>query len=121
VDPTADVNDGDDSDFYGEIDRQKLGEWIRAASAKMATLRTESVSELNNGSRIEANEANASRRPRPEWYKKAKPADRAKKRTARTKPRTTGTNAARSLGDSAEKGNAGSGLTIRAGPRTDNL
>jgi hypothetical protein len=90
VDPTADVNDGDDSDFYGEIDRQKVGEWIRAASAGMATLRTESVSELNNGSRIEANEANPGRRPRPEWYKRAKHADPAKKRAARIKPRTRG-------------------------------
>jgi hypothetical protein len=85
----------------------------------MATLRTDRVSELNNGSCIEANEVNAGRRPRPEWYKKAKPADRAKKRAARIKPRTTWTNAARSHGDSAEKANARSGLTIRAGPASD--
>ena len=85
------MNDGDDSDFYGEIDRQKVGEWIRAASARMATLRTERASEFNNGSRIEANEGNAGRRPRPEWYKKAKPADRANRLAAPTEPRTTGT------------------------------
>jgi hypothetical protein len=121
VDTTAGVNDADVSDFHKEIDRQKVDEWIRAASARMATLRTERVSELNNGSRIEANEANPGRRPRPELYKMAKPADRAKNRTARIKPRTTGTKAPRSLGDSAEKGNAGSGLTIRTGPPTDNL
>ncbi len=57
----------------------------------MTTLRTDRVSEMNNGSRIEANEANAGGRPRPEWYKMAKPADRANKLAASTEPRTTGT------------------------------
>jgi hypothetical protein len=90
VDTTAGVNAGDDSDFYGEIDRQEVGERFRAAYARMATLRTETASEFNNGSRIEAKEANAGRRPRPEWYKKAKHAYRAKKRAARIKPRTRG-------------------------------
>jgi hypothetical protein len=90
VDTTAGVNHADVSDFHKEIDRQKVGEWIRAASARMATLRAERLSEFNDGSRIEANEANAGRRPRPEWYKKAKPADRAKKRTARISPERRG-------------------------------
>jgi hypothetical protein len=82
----------------------------------MRAIRAERLLELNEQSRREANEANAGRRARPEWHKNGKPADRSKKRAARTKPRTTGTNAARTVGDSAELMNAGSGPTVRAGP-----
>jgi hypothetical protein len=105
---TAGTNDGDDSNFHDEIDRQKSVEWIRSWLARMAAIRAEKLWELNEKIRREAQEANAGRRPRPEWHKNGKPADRPKKRAARTKPRTTGTNAARIVGDLAEHVNAGS-------------
>ena len=113
------MNDGDDSDFHEEIDRQKAVEWIRAGLARMAQIRVEKLRELNEQSRREAKEANAGRRARPEWHKSGKPADRPKKGAARAKPRTTGTNTARIVGDSAELVNADSGMTIRAGPASD--
>jgi hypothetical protein len=68
--------------------------------------------ELNAESRWEAKEANAGRRSRHDWHKNGKPAHRPKQRT-------TETNAARTIGDSAELVNAGSGLNMRAGPAYD--
>jgi hypothetical protein len=73
----------------------------------MAAIRAELLRELNEESRREAKEADTARRPRPEWHKKAKPVDRPKKRAARSESRTTGTNAARPAGDSAEPVNIG--------------
>jgi hypothetical protein len=58
------------------------------------------------------NESNAGRRSRRDWHANGKPADRSQTRAARTTLRTPGTNAARTVGDSAERVHAGSGLTI---------
>jgi hypothetical protein len=82
----------------------------------MVALRAEKPRELNEEIRREAKLANNGRRSQRDWHKNDKPANRAKKRLAHTKPRTTGTNAARTAGDSAELVNGGSGLTIRARP-----
>ncbi|HEX3448265.1 MAG TPA: hypothetical protein VHS97_08410, partial [Isosphaeraceae bacterium] len=48
--------------------------------------------------------------------KHGKPADLPKKRAVRTKPRTTGTDAAQTVTESAELVNAGSGPNKRDGP-----
>jgi hypothetical protein len=90
ADITAGMSDGDDGDFPEEIDREQVGERIRARSARMAAIRAEKLRELHAQSHREAKEANASRCPRPEWHKNGKPADRPQKRAAPTKPRTTG-------------------------------
>jgi hypothetical protein len=113
------MTDRADSDFHEEIDRQKAGEWIRAALARMATIRAEKVLDLNEQSRRKAKEANAGRRSRPDWRKNGKSAERLKQRAARTEPGTTATNVARTFGDSAELVNVGSGLPVRAGPDFD--
>jgi hypothetical protein len=115
-DIATDSNDGDDTVFDDESDRQQTAEWIRASLARMVALRAEKPRELNEEIRREAKLANNGRRSRRDWHKNDKPANRAKKRAAHTKPRTTGTNAARTAGDSAELVNGGSGLTIRARP-----
>jgi hypothetical protein len=73
---TAGMNDGDDSDFQAEFDRDKVGEWIRAGTAMIAARRAEFVRKLNEQTRRQAKDANAGRRPRPEWHKNGKPADR---------------------------------------------
>jgi hypothetical protein len=69
---TAGTNDGDDSNFHDEIDRQKSVEWIRSWLARMAAIRAEKLRELNEEIRRESQEANAGRRPRPEWHKNGK-------------------------------------------------
>ena len=66
-----------------ENDREKVGESIRAGSDRMAAIRAELLRKLNEQSREEVNQANAGHRPRPEWHKIAKPADRPKKGAAR--------------------------------------
>ncbi len=91
----ADTNHGDDNDSHEEIVRQKSRDWVRAALARMVALRAEGTRELNDEIRTEAQAANAVRRARLDWHKNGKPADRAKKRAAGAKPRTTGINAAR--------------------------
>jgi hypothetical protein len=45
---TAGTNDGDDSNFHDEIDRQKSVEWIRSRPARMAAIRAEKLRELNS-------------------------------------------------------------------------
>ena len=99
-----------------ENDRAKVGESIRAGSDRMAAIRAELLRKLNEQSREEASQANASHRPRPEWHKIAKTADRPKRGAARNEPQKTGTNTARTVGDAAELVEAGSGLTTRGGP-----
>jgi hypothetical protein len=42
----------------------------------IAARRAEFVRKLNEQTRRQAKEANAGRRPRPEWHKNGKPADR---------------------------------------------
>ena len=111
----ADTNHGDDNDSHEEIDRQKSRDWVRAALARMVALRPDGPRELNDEIRTEAQAANAVRRARLDWHKNGKPADRAKKRAAGAKPRTTGTDTARKVDDLAVLAKAGSGLTVRAG------
>jgi hypothetical protein len=113
VETTARINDWDDSE---EIDRQKAVEWIREELAETAAFRAEKVRQSIEESRKEAKEANAGRLSRRGWHENGKPADRPNERAERAKPRPTETNAARIVGDSAELVNAGSGLTMRAGP-----
>jgi hypothetical protein len=119
VEMTSGLNDGDDSDFYEEIDRQKSIDWIRAGLYKMVAVRTETLTELNAESRRMAHEANAGRPSRRDSHETGQPAHRPTQQAERTKPRTTGTYGARTVVDSAELVNAGSGLTIRAGPAYD--
>jgi hypothetical protein len=45
---TAGTNDGDDSNFHDQIDRQTSVEWIRAWLARMAAIRAEKLRELNS-------------------------------------------------------------------------
>jgi hypothetical protein len=45
---TAGTNDGDDSNFHDEIDRQKSVEWIRSWLARMAAIRAEKLRKLNS-------------------------------------------------------------------------
>ena len=113
---TAGINDGDDSDSHEEFDRQKAGEWVRAGLARIAPIRVETLRQLNEESRRETEEANAGSRSRPDWPKNGKPADRSNKRAEHTTPTTLGMHTARTGGDSAELVNAGSRLTVRAGP-----
>jgi hypothetical protein len=84
----------------------------------MVALRAERLRDLHEQSRNEVKEANAGRRSRRDLHKNGKPADWPHKRAARTKPKTSGTNAARTVGNSAELVNAGSGLTVKAAPRS---
>ena len=94
----------------------------------MRAIRAERRQELNEQSRREAKDASAGRRPRPEWHKNAKPADRRKKRATRTKLTTSGTNAGRVVDDSAEPGRqtwpdrieSGIKSRISAAPRSTN-
>ena len=116
IEVTAGMCDGDDNDFHEEVDRQKSAEWIRAGLARMVALRAETPRELNEASRREEQEGNASRPSRADWHKHAKPTHRPTPRAERTKPRTTETYAARTLGASDELVNAGSDLIIRVGP-----
>jgi hypothetical protein len=116
ADITAGMNDGDDGDFPVEIDREKVGERIRAGTAIIAARRAEFVRKLNEQTRRQAKEANVGRRSRPIRHKNGKPADRHTKRAAGAEPKTMGTNKTRTVGDPANQVNAGSGLTIRAGP-----
>jgi hypothetical protein len=116
IEVTAGMSDGDDNDFHEEVDRQKSAEWIRAGLARMVALRAETPRELNEESRREEQEGNAGRPSLGDWHKHGKPTHRSTPRAERTKPRTTETYAARTVGASAELVNAGSGLTIGAGP-----
>ena len=45
---TAGTNDGDDSNFHDELDRQKSVEWIRSWLARIAAIRAEKLRELNS-------------------------------------------------------------------------
>jgi hypothetical protein len=113
---SAGTGDGDDSELSEESQREKAGEWIRAVSARMAAIRAEKPGELNVDSRREAQQTNARRRARRDWHKNRKRADRANERAARAEPSMTGTNAARTVSDSADLVNAGEGPTPRAAP-----
>ena len=114
----AGIDDANGNDFHEEIDRQKAFEWIHAELATMAALRAERLRELNEESGSEAKGSNAGRHSRRDWQKNGKPADRSKARDERDKTRTTGTNSARTVGDSAEPVNAGSGVTVVEERRT---
>jgi hypothetical protein len=116
VEVSAAAGDGDDGEFNDESQREKASEWMRAVSARMAAIRAETLREVNEESRREPKDANASRRSRRERHKKGELADRHKKRAARAVPRTARTNAARAASDWADLVNAGTGLTNRAGP-----
>jgi hypothetical protein len=76
----ADTDDGDDSDFSEEIDRQKTSDWVRAALARMVAPQLEGPRELNDEIRTEAQAANAVRRSRLDWHKNGRHANRPKKR-----------------------------------------
>ena len=113
---SAGTGDGDNSDFLEEIDRQKSLEWIRAGSARMAEIRAEMLRKLNEKSRREAKEGNTGRSSRRERNENGNPPDRPQTQAEGIDPRTEGTNPGRTIGDSAELVNAGSAVTVRAGP-----
>jgi hypothetical protein len=106
VEMTAGMNDEDDSDFHGEINRQKTGMWARRGLALMEALRAEPLRELSEKSREWAKATNAARHLRRDLHNNAKTADGPKQRATVTEPRTTGTNAAHTVGESAELVNA---------------
>ena len=81
----------------------------------MVALPAEQQRELNDEGRREAQAANAGRRG-ADWNASGRPAGRSKQRAERTIPGTTGTNAAPTIGYSAEFVNAGFGLTVPANP-----
>ncbi len=104
------------SDFHEEIDRQKSLEWIRAGSARMAEIRAEMLRKLNEKGRREAKEGNTGRRSWRERNENGNPLGRPQTQAEGIDPRMEGTNPARTVGDSAELVNAGSAVTVRAGP-----
>jgi len=108
-------NDGAEIDSHEEMDRQKAGEWIRAALSRMAPERAEKLWELNEEIRREAQEAIAGRHSRPERQRNGGRADRPTKRAARPQPRMMGTSDAGTFCDSTELVNAGTGVSTRDG------
>ena len=106
---TAGMNDGDDSDYHKDIDRQKSGEWNRATVARVVALQAAKQRELDDEGRREVQAANAGRRARLDWHKSRNPADRREKRVAGVNPKMTETDTARAVGALAELVSAGSG------------
>jgi hypothetical protein len=116
VEMTAGINDGEHGDFLEGVSRQASGEWVRMGLARMAARRADTLRELNEEGRNEANATNTAYLSRSNRYKDGNPADRPDKPADGTEPRMTRTNPGRTIGDSAELVNAASGLTTRAGP-----
>ena len=95
VEMTAGINDEDYSDFHEEIDREKTGAWARPGLARMAALQAEPLRELDEKSLEGTKDTNAARHLWRDLHTNGKSADGPKLREPLTKPRTTGTNAAR--------------------------
>jgi hypothetical protein len=119
VEMTAGKSDLGEGEFQEAFDREKTLEWIREGLASIAAMQAEKSRELTGESRREAKESKAARPSRRDRTKNGNTADRAMKRAAGTKPRTTGNNEARTIGDSAELVSAGSGPNKRDGPGRD--
>ena len=114
---SAGTGDGDNSDFLVEIDRQKSSEWIRAGSARnggnpcgdVAEIERERPPRGEGGATPAAvHGASGTRTVIPLTGPRRKPKESIRERWGQIQART--------VGDSAELVNAGSAVTVRAGP-----
>ena len=112
----AGTNDGDDSDFHEELNRQESGEWNRARIARVVALSAEKQRASNDEGRREALATNAGRLSRLDRQDSRASAERPEKPGAGANPRTTEPKTAWTVAALDELVSAGSGLTFSAAP-----